>query len=66
MSADKVSNWQGREFYYPLKISGIPVKMVTYADQGDSFDSPHVTLLALQDLGAWLDKYLGSQDKKGN
>ena len=49
---------QGEELYFPLKTRGIPVEMITYRGQSYSFSSPHVTLLAIQDLEEWLEKYL--------
>ncbi|MBP6952148.1 MAG: S9 family peptidase [Alphaproteobacteria bacterium] len=54
---------QGEELYFPLKTYGIPVEMITYQGQNDNFTTPHITLLAIQDLEEWLEKYLGPQSK---
>ncbi len=59
--SDMILPSQGKELYFPLKTRGIPVEMITYQEQGYSFNSPHITLLAIQDLEEWLEKYLNPQ-----
>lgn len=66
-SSLSIRSSHGIEIYFPLKTLGVPVKMVSYLEQGSSFSSPHITLQALQDLEDWLDVYLNPQpqDRKG-
>ena len=52
---------QSEELFFPLKSRNIPVEMITYQGQGYTFSNPGVTLMAIQDLEDWLNKYLNPQ-----
>lgn len=66
--AETIFPSQGKELYFPLRTLGVPVQMISYQNQANVFSSPHITLLALQDLEEWLDTHLGFQppEKKEN
>lgn len=55
---ENIYQTQSEELLFPLKSRSIPVQMITYL-QGEANETiPHATVMAIQDLEVWLEKYL--------
>lgn len=52
---------QSEELFFPLRSRNLPTEMIIYEGQGYTFSNPGVTLMAIQDLEDWLEKYLNLQ-----
>jgi dipeptidyl aminopeptidase/acylaminoacyl peptidase len=55
---------QSEELFFPLRSRNLPVEMITYQVDGHTFSNPDVTLMAIQDLEKWLDKYVAPQNRQ--